>query len=105
MMMKTRKQGKISSFTPIKSFWRGYVTENYNQINVDIVGHTDQVGSDKYNDKISLQRAESVKKYLIAKGVDASRIITIGKGKRDLLFKGKDPTSRFYNRRIEFKVK
>jgi len=75
------------------------------QINVNIVGHTDQVGSDKSNDKLSLQRAESVKKYLIAKGVDASRINTVGKGKRDLLFKEKDPTSRFYNRRIEFKVK
>ena len=75
------------------------------QINVDIVGHTDQVGSDRYNDKLSLQRAESVKKYLISKGVAASRLNTVGKGKRDLLFKEKDPTSRFYNRRIEFRVK
>jgi OOP family OmpA-OmpF porin len=74
-------------------------------VSVDIVGHTDQVGSDKYNDKLSLQRAESVKKYLIAKGVDSSRLNTVGKGKRDLLFKEKDPTSRFYNRRIEFRVK
>jgi outer membrane protein OmpA-like peptidoglycan-associated protein/opacity protein-like surface antigen len=74
-------------------------------VSVDIVGHTDQVGSDKYNDKLSLQRAESVKKYLIAKGVDSSRLNTVGKGKRDLLFKENDPTSRFYNRRIEFRVK
>jgi outer membrane protein OmpA-like peptidoglycan-associated protein/opacity protein-like surface antigen len=75
------------------------------QVNVDIVGHTDQVGSDKYNDKLSLQRSESVKKYLIAKGVDSSRLNTVGKGKRNLLFKENDPTSRFYNRRIEFRVK
>ena len=75
------------------------------QINVDIVGHTDQVGSDRYNDKLSLQRAESVKKYLISKGVAASRLNTVGKGKRDLLFKENDPTSRFYSRRIEFRVK
>ena len=75
------------------------------QVNVDIVGHTDQVGSDKYNDKLSLDRAESVKKYLIAKGVDSSRLNTVGKGKRDLLFRENDPTSRFYNRRIEFRVK
>ncbi|MFB3057537.1 MAG: OmpA family protein, partial [Ignavibacteriaceae bacterium] len=74
-------------------------------VSVDIVGHTDQVGSDKYNDKLSLQRAESVKKYLIAKGVYASRLSTVGKGKRELLFKENDPTSRLYNRRIEFRVK
>jgi len=74
-------------------------------VSVDIVGHTDQLGSDKYNDKLSLQRAESVKKYLIAKGIDSSRLNTVGKGKRDLLFKEKDPISRFYNRRIEFRVK
>jgi len=74
-------------------------------VSVDIVGHTDQVGSDKSNDKLSLQRAESVKKYLIAKGVDASRLNTVGKGKRELLFNENDPTSRLYNRRIEFKVK
>ncbi len=74
-------------------------------IKVEIVGHTDQIGSDKYNDKLSLQRAETVKKYLIAKGVDASRITTVGKGKRELLFKEKDPVSRYYNRRIEFRVK
>jgi len=74
-------------------------------INVDIVGHTDQIGSDKYNDKLSMERAESVKKFLIAKGVDASRLNTVGNGKRDLLFMDNDPISRFYNRRIEFKVR
>ena len=78
---------------------------NHPDVSVDIVGHTDQVGSDKSNDKLSLQRAESVKKYLIAKGVAASRLGTVGKGKRDLLFNENDPTSRFYNRRIEFRVK
>ncbi|MCH7963820.1 MAG: OmpA family protein [Bacteroidetes bacterium] len=77
----------------------------YPQVNADIIGHTDQVGSDKINDKLSLQRAESVKKYLIAKGIDASRLTTVGKGTRELLFKENDPTSRFYNRRIEFRVK
>jgi outer membrane protein OmpA-like peptidoglycan-associated protein/opacity protein-like surface antigen len=75
------------------------------EINVEIVGHTDQVGSDKTNDKLSLERAESVKRYLIAKGVDANRLSTIGKGKRELLFTEKDAVSMSYNRRIEFKVR
>jgi OOP family OmpA-OmpF porin len=74
-------------------------------VSVDIVGHTDQIGSDKYNDNLSLQRAETVQKYLIAKGVDASRLNTVGNGKKSLLFSENDPISRFYNRRIEFKVK
>ena len=74
-------------------------------VSVEIQGHTDQIGSDKYNDELSMRRAEAVKKYMIAKGVDASRLTTSGKGKRELLFNESDPVSRFYNRRVEFHVK
>jgi OmpA-OmpF porin, OOP family len=74
-------------------------------VNVEIQGHTDQIGSDKYNEELSMKRAEAVKKYLVAKGVDAGRLTTSGKGKSTLLFKESDPESRFYNRRVEFHVK
>ena len=48
------------------------------------VGHTDSFGSDKYNDRLSIRRAESVKAYLVSKGVEANRVYTEGKGKRQL---------------------
>jgi len=47
-------------------------------VNVEIQGHTDQIGSDKYNEDLALRRAETVKQYLIAKGVDANRLTTVG---------------------------
>ena len=75
------------------------------EVNVEIAGYTDQIGSDKYNDELSLKRANAVKKYLVAKGVSSSNLTTVGKGKKDLLFKENDPESRYYNRRVEFHVK
>jgi len=61
------------------------------------VGHTDRFGSDAYNLKLSDRRAAAVKTYLVSKGVDANRIYTEGKGKRNPVTKpdqcpGKKPT-------------
>jgi OOP family OmpA-OmpF porin len=49
--------------------------------NVTITGYTDRIGSDKYNQGLSEKRANSVKEYLVAKGVAASRLNAVGKGK------------------------
>ncbi len=55
-------------------------------MNTEVVvatGYTDRIGSDKYNDRLSLRRAQAVKAYLVSKGVPANKIYTEGKGKRN----------------------
>ena len=54
-------------------------------INLEViiaVGHTDYIGSDAYNQKLSVRRAEAVKAYLVSKGIEKNRIYTEGKGKK-----------------------
>jgi OOP family OmpA-OmpF porin len=56
-------------------------------VNLEVViaiGHTDSVGGDAYNQKLSVRRAEAVKGYLVSKGIEANRVYTEGKGKRQL---------------------
>ncbi|HXP65546.1 MAG TPA: OmpA family protein [Steroidobacteraceae bacterium] len=66
-----------------------------------VAGHTDAKGSAQYNKQLSLRRAEAVKKFLIAKGMDASRLTTVGYGSEKLLEPGRpeDPS----NRRVEIR--
>jgi OOP family OmpA-OmpF porin len=47
------------------------------------VGHTDRIGSDAYNQKLSERRAAAVKTYLVSKGIDANRVYTEGKGEKN----------------------
>jgi len=70
-----------------------------------VVGHTDNVGSDGYNDKLSLARAERMKELLMGLGIPAARIQVAGRGKRELLVatEGNAPEPR--NRRVEISVR
>ena len=76
-------------------------------INVEViiaVGHTDSVGTDAYNQKLSIRRAESVKAYLQAKGIEANRIYTEGKGESQPVDSNKTAAGRAKNRRVEIEV-
>jgi OOP family OmpA-OmpF porin len=46
------------------------------------VGHTDSVGTDSYNQRLSIRRSEAVKSYLVSKGVEKNRVYTEGKGEK-----------------------
>lgn len=68
-----------------------------------IVGHTDASGSDSYNEKLSLLRAEEVKRYLVNDcGIAATRLEAVGMGKR-FLYNTEDPRAD-ENRRVEFQA-
>ena len=68
------------------------------------VGHTDSVGGDAYNQKLSIKRAEAVKGYLVGKGVEKNRVYTEGKGKKQPVADNKTAEGRAKNRRVESEV-
>jgi OOP family OmpA-OmpF porin len=68
------------------------------------VGHTDAVGSDAYNAKLSQRRAEAVKAYIVSKGVDGSRVFTEGKGESQPVADNKSSDGRAKNRRVTVEV-
>ena len=66
-------------------------------LNLEVVvatGHTDRIGTDKYNDRLSMRRAQAVKAYLVSKGVEANRVYTEGKGKRNPVTTGCNQKNR-----------
>jgi outer membrane protein OmpA-like peptidoglycan-associated protein len=72
---------------------------------VEIVGHTDNTGNASTNERLSLQRAETVKSWLVRKGIDARRVFTLGRGGRDPIVPNTTAEGRAANRRIEFRVR
>ena len=76
-------------------------------INLEViiaVGHTDSVGTDTYNQKLSVKRAEAVKAYLVSKGIEKNRVYTEGKGEKQPVADNKTSEGRAKNRRVEIEV-
>jgi OmpA-OmpF porin, OOP family len=76
-------------------------------INLEVViaiGHADWIGTDQYNQRLSVRRAESVKAYLVSKGIEGNRVYTEGKGEKQPVAENKTREGRAKNRRVEIEV-
>ena len=78
--------------------------KDYSNISIEVQGHTDSVGSDSYNLKLSDRRANSVRQYLIEQGVDAERLQAKGYGESTPIADNATEEGKERNRRVEFKI-
>ena len=78
--------------------------DRYDESNLLIVGHTDAVGRESYNQDLSERRAESAANYLVSQGVDPNRIDTRGLGETEPVASNESDSGRAKNRRVEVAI-
>jgi outer membrane protein OmpA-like peptidoglycan-associated protein len=76
----------------------------YNDTEIRVLGHTDNTGTEKYNEELSKKRASSVNSYLVTKGVASSRLTNIGYGELDPIATNESLEGRELNRRVEIVI-
>jgi outer membrane protein OmpA-like peptidoglycan-associated protein len=88
-----------------KILWKAHKAMVANSdVRVVITGYTDNVGSQKYNQALSLKRAQAVKNWLVEKGIASNRMRTVGRGENEPVASNETEAGRLENRRIEFYV-
>lgn len=80
------------------------VLVNNPDTNINIYGHTDSVGADDYNQKLSERRANSVRSYLMSKGISSNRLFALGEGEAMPVASNDTDAGRAKNRRVEFAI-
>ncbi|MBU1264886.1 MAG: OmpA family protein [Gammaproteobacteria bacterium] len=75
--------------------------KTWGDVDIEVAGHTDSMGSDAYNMKLSQQRAEAVRNFLISRGVAADRLTAKGYGESQPVADNATEEGRFKNRRVE----
>ncbi|MBM0106338.1 OmpA family protein [Steroidobacter sp. S1-65] len=78
--------------------------KKYPELQIELQGHTDSVGADKYNLSLSQRRADSVRAYLLSEGVSASQVMARGYGESQPVANNGTPEGRAQNRRVVMKV-
>ena len=79
-------------------------TKTKENVSIDTIiatGHTDSIGTEAYNSKLSLRRAQAVKDYMVSKGIDTGKITVVGKGESQPVASNKTKEGRAKNRRVE----
>ena len=82
-----------------------YLLKENSNATIVLDGHTDTSGDDAFNEKLSKQRAESIKRYIQSKGIDSSRIVVGSFGESKPKFSNKTSGGRALNRRVEMLIK
>ncbi len=80
------------------------ILKEYEKTTVDVIGHTDSVGSDHYNQTLSENRARSVAAYLAGQGILAQRLLIAGRGEAAPISSNATPEGRAQNRRVEIRI-
>ena len=93
------KQGEVTSLDDVAALMIRVET-----IKLEVEGHTDSVGTEAYNVKLSEKRAQAVVKYFATKGIDASRLSVIGYGESKPVSSNKTVSGRADNRRVELNL-
>ena len=73
-------------------------------VSIDVIGHTDNTGSEEYNMDLSIRRAEAVREYMVSHGVDASKINVYGEGESNPAASNETKDGRAENRRVDIHV-
>lgn len=80
------------------------IFQKYPHTDILVVGHTDSIGSQDYNQPLSLRRAQSVADYLMSQGIAGNRLTTDGMGKLEPRYSNETAEGRARNRRVEFAI-
>lgn len=96
--LSSKGQSQLAAFaTSVKA-------SNVNPSSVSVVGHTDSIGPESYNQKLSERRANSVASYLSTQGIDRGAMQVSGRGETQPVAGNKSKTDRAQNRRVDIKV-